>query len=181
MENFLGIHPTPPPSDVEIKEPDVRQAKTIKEVLSVHRSDKNCLSCHQLIDPFGYAFENYGPDGSWRDVYTIEENVEQSLATPKSKRIKPKITTIPVDASAEFLSGSVYRDITGYRKILANEASQNRIVRCFVTKLLTYANGVEPDQADFAEIDEILEVSARHNHRIVETIAAVIDSPLFRE
>ena len=32
MENFLGIHPTPPPPDVKIEEPDVRQAKTIKEI-----------------------------------------------------------------------------------------------------------------------------------------------------
>ena len=181
MENFLGIHPTPPPADIEIKEPDVRQAKTIKEILSAHRSDKNCLSCHQLIDPFGYAFENYGPDGGWRNSYTIEEAVAQSAATPKQNRIKPKITTIPIDASAEFLSGAAYRDIEGYRKVLANEASQNRIVRCFVTKLLTYANGVEPDNAGFAEIDRIMEISAKHDHRIVETIAAVIDSPLFRE
>ena len=47
MENFLGIHPAPPPSDVEIEEPDVRQARTIKEILRAHRTDANCASCHQ--------------------------------------------------------------------------------------------------------------------------------------
>ncbi|MEP3482296.1 MAG: DUF1592 domain-containing protein [Fuerstiella sp.] len=181
MENFLGIHATPPPPDVEITEPDVRQAKTIKEILAVHRSDKNCASCHQLIDPFGYAFENYGPDGRWRDVYTVEATVKQSLATPKKQRAKPKLTRISIDASSEFLSGAAYKDIVGFRKIMKNEASRNRMVRCFINKLLTYANGVEPDKADFAEIDRIMEVSAKHDHRIVETIAAVIHSPLFRE
>ena len=181
MENFLGIQPTPPPGDVEIKEPDVRQAKTIKEILSAHRSDKSCLSCHQLIDPFGYAFENYGPDGSWRDVYSIEEQAELSERSPKGNRVKPKITAIPIDSSAEFLNGSAYRDIDGYRQILASDVNQQRIVRCFVAKLLTFANGVEPDKVDFKEIDRIMAVSAKFDHRIVETIAAVIDSPLFRE
>ena len=180
MENFLGIHPTPPPADVEIKEPDVRQAKTIKEILTAHRSDKNCLACHQLIDPFGYAFENYGPDGSWRDVYQIEEAVEQNAATAK-KRARSKLTEIPIDAGAEFLNGTEYQGIQGYREILASKVNQDRIIRCFVTKLLTYANGVEPNAADFAEIDRIIKVSAAHDHRMVETIAAVIDSPMFRE
>ena len=181
MENFLGIHPTPPPGDVEITEPDVRQAKTIKEILSAHRSDKTCLSCHQLIDPFGYAFENYGPDGSWRDVYTVEESVEKSLATPKGNRERPRRITIPIDASSEFLSGSSYRDISGFRSILSSKANQSRFVRCFVTKLLTYANGEEPKPGDFAEIDAILREAEKHDCRMVETLAAVIDSPLFRE
>ena len=85
MENFLGIEPTPPPADVEITEPDVRQATTIKEILQAHASDENCASCHQKIDPFGYAFENFGPDGSWRDVYTVQDEAAQP-ATKKARR-----------------------------------------------------------------------------------------------
>ena len=99
----------------------------------------------------------------------------------KKEPHQTKVTEIPIDAGAKFLNGSKYRDINGYREILASDVNQDRIVRCFVTKLLTYANGVEPDETDFADIDRIIEVSAQHDHRIVETIAAVIDSPLFRE
>ena len=58
---------------------------------------------------------------------------------------------------------------------------RDRFVRCFITKLLTYANGVEPGETDFAVIDKILAKSAENDYRIVETISAVIDSPLFRE
>lgn len=181
MENFLGIHPTPPPADVEITEPDVRQAKTIKEILSAHRSDKNCLSCHQLIDPYGYAFENYGPDGSWRHTYTVQSEMDKATKASATKRAKPQVTKIAIDAGATFQSGASYSNLRGYRDILASKVNQERIVRCFVTKLLTYANGVEPSSADFAQVDRIVAVSARHNYRIVETIAAVIDSPLFRE
>ena len=69
MENFMGIHPTPPPPDVEIEEPDVRSAKTIKEVLAAHTENENCASYHETIDPWGYAFENYDSMGAWRDNY----------------------------------------------------------------------------------------------------------------
>lgn len=183
MENFLGIHPTPPPPDVEIAEPDVREATTIKEILNRHRSDPNCASCHRRIDPFGYAFENFGPAGSWRDIYTITKstNASASNASPQRQRKRAGITTIPVDAGAEFPNGAKYKDIVEYRKQLLTDVNRDRFVRCFITKLLTCANGAEPEQADFAEIEAILARSAEHEYRIIETIAAVIDSPLFRK
>lgn len=59
------------------------------------------------------------------------------------------------------------------------KANRDRFVRCFITKLLIYANGAEPN--DYSEVERILEKSAEHDYRIVDTIAAVVDSPLFRE
>ena len=64
---------------------------------------------------------------------------------------------------------------------MMTDANRDRFVRCFITKLLTYANGAEPEKSDFAEIDQILAESAEQDYRIVDTIAAVIHSPLFRE
>ena len=61
---------------------------------------------------------------------------------------------------------------------MQSDANRERFVRCFISKLLTYANGTPPN--DFSEVDKIVAVSAEHDYRIVETIAAVIDSPLFR-
>lgn len=186
MENFMGIHPTPPPPDVEIAEPDVRQAKTIKEILNRHRSDPNCASCHRAIDPFGYAFENFDPSGAWRDVYTVASaesadtsGTQQKAAKKVRKRSVP--STILIDASAKFRNGTEYRDIVEYRKHILTDANRDRFVRCFITKLLTCANGAEPGAQDFVEVDRILERSAEHDYRIVDTIAAVVDSPLFRD
>lgn len=202
MENFMGIEPTPPPADVKITEPDVRQAKTIREVLALHASDETCASCHKTIDPYGYAFENFGPMGEWRDFYasrnvdvTANDKVSgQQNAKPKSKGSKDeatpekkkarknasrKMTLVAVDASAKFRSGAEYQNIVEFREVMKAEAARDRFVRCFITKLLTYANGTEPD--DYSEVDAILRESAAHDYRIVETIAAVVDSPLFRE
>ncbi|MEM8736662.1 MAG: DUF1588 domain-containing protein, partial [Planctomycetota bacterium] len=175
MENFMGIHPAPPPADVEIKEPDIRSAQTIREVLEAHRSEATCAACHQNIDPYGYAFENFDPIGAWRDEYN-----EAATASAESKgRRRRAAAPIPVDASATFLNGSNYQDIREFRNLMRNETSRNRFVRCFITKLLTYANGVEPE--NFTEIEAIVAASAKHDYRILETMAATIDSPLFRE
>ena len=194
LENFLGIHPPPPPADVNIMEPDVRQAKTIKQILAAHAENATCAACHAGIDPFGYAFENFDPVGTWRDAYTeqiarrpprqalleIDEQDKQRAAEglpplPRPWENKP----IPVDASATFRDGIEYRDITEFRRYILNEENRARFVRCFITKLLVYANGAEPE--DEAEVQSILFKSAQSEHRIIDTIAAAVDSSLFRD
>ena len=194
MENFLGIHPSPPPADVNIEEPDVRQAKTIKEILSAHTEDETCASCHRNIDPYGYAFENFDPVGAWRDDYTMhirtspsrtallevqKENERLSGLGLPTLAMPSEDKPIPVDASAQFRNGLEYRDIIEYRRLLLSEVNRDRFVRCFIGKLLTYANGVEPE--NYWELEKILAMSAQHGYRVIDTIAAVIHSPLFRE
>ena len=190
MENFMGIHPAPPPADVEITEPDVRSARTIREVLAAHQSDATCATCHRNIDPFGYAFENFDPIGAWRDHYVVPEvaSSEKTNSPADQRNVKGKANRrraaavkveIPIDASATFPSGAEYQDIRQFRKLMSREANRRRFVRRFVTKLLTYANGIEPD--NFTEIEAIVEASQQHDYKILETIAAVVHSPLFRE
>ena len=194
LEKFLGIHPPPPPADVEIAEPDIRQAKTIKQILAAHTEDATCASCHAGIDPFGYAFENFDPVGAWRDAYTAQvvprppKNVLLDLqkrdALREAQGLPPlprpwENRPIPVDAGARFSNGFEYRDIVEYRQYLLTEENRDRFVRCFIRKLLLYANGAEPQ--DGAELQAIVSRSAQHQYRIVDTIAAVVDSPLFRD
>ncbi len=194
MEKFLGIRPAPPPADVEIAEPDVRQAKTIKEILAAHTTDPTCASCHRSIDPYGYAFENFDPVGAWREEYTghiaprpsraelleIEVRDQARAARGLAPAERPwEAEPIAVDVSSRLPGGSGYRDIVEYRRHLLSAQSRERFVRCFVTKLLTYANGREVE--DGPAVDGILSRSAENGYRIVDTIAAVIDSPLFRE
>ena len=96
-------------------------------------------------------------------------------------RQKPEVNSVPVDASAKFRNGDAYRDIVEYRSQLLTGGNRDRFVRCFITKLLAYANGADVDESDFVEVDRILAMSAANGYRTVDTIAAVIDSPLFRQ
>jgi hypothetical protein len=61
LENILGTPPLPPPVDVPAIDPDVRGAKSVRELLSKHRESPNCYSCHSKIDPLGFALENFDP------------------------------------------------------------------------------------------------------------------------
>ncbi len=194
MEKFMGLHPAPPPPDINITEPDVRQAKTIKEILAAHAADPSCAACHASIDPWGHAFENFDPAGAWRDHYTthiakkpskehlarIERQDRERAAIGRPPAARPwELKPIPVDAAGTFPDGSGYADIVEYRQLLQADKNRDRFVRCFVAMLLTYANGVEPDAGP--ALDEIVGRSASQGYRIIDTIAAVVDSPLFRE
>ncbi len=194
MEKFLGIRPAPPPADVEIAEPDVRQARTIKEILAAHTADPTCASCHRSIDPYGYAFENFDPIGAWREAYTMHiaanpsrqalQEIEEQDRRRAAQGLAPaerlwEREPIPIDAAARFPSGGAYDGIVEYRRLLSADEYRDRFVRCFIEKLLTYANGRKFENSP--EIESILAKSAENDYRILDTIAAVIDSPLFRE
>lgn len=181
LENFLGTKPAPPPGDIEIPEPDVRSAQTIKEVLKAHTADKTCASCHRSIDPYGYAFENFDPSGAWRDFYVLDSDAEPSDDKGKAatkRRSKPVPVQTAIDSSSAFRSGNRYQGIVEFRQLMQSKANQERFVRCFIEKLLLYANGEAPH--DFTELDRLLQQSSQNNYRIVDTIAAVMHSPLFR-
>ncbi len=193
MENLLGIHPSPPPPNVEIQEPDVRQARTIKEILSQHTADSNCATCHRGIDPYGYAFENFDPIGAWRDHYKRPGTTAPSRAARQRhkrnnlERIAQGLAVLPapwegktmaIDSSARFRNGDAYQGIREYRELMQSDVNRRRFVRSFISKLLTYANG-DADHST-ALVNAILKRSEAHDFRILDTIAAVIHSPSFR-
>jgi hypothetical protein len=68
-ERILGNHIPPPPPGVPAIEPDIRGATSIRDQLDKHRNNESCASCHQTIDPPGFALENYDPVGVWRSGY----------------------------------------------------------------------------------------------------------------
>jgi Protein of unknown function (DUF1592)/Protein of unknown function (DUF1588)/Protein of unknown function (DUF1585)/Protein of unknown function (DUF1595)/Planctomycete cytochrome C/Protein of unknown function (DUF1587) len=73
--------PDPPPADVPPlpESNDIDTAKlTLREQLDLHRERADCKGCHEKIDPLGFALENYGPTGVWRDKYENGREVDSS-------------------------------------------------------------------------------------------------------
>ena len=118
LENILGTPPPPPPDDVPVIDPDVRGAKSIRELLSKHRESPNCYGCHQKIDPLGFALENFNPIGQWRTSYG------------KAGKI---------DAAGELPSGQAFTDVAGLKKILVER--RDLFARMLTERLLAYACG----------------------------------------
>ena len=99
LESLLGTPPAPPPPDVEPIDPDVRGAKTVKQLLEKHRSVQACADCHAKIDPYGFALEYFDPVGGYRPTYyrtRFWKNSTQSTQFFPSK---------PIDGSATLTSG----------------------------------------------------------------------------
>ena len=69
VENLLGAEVPPPPPGVEADLSGARspaEAKTLRQRMEAHRTTPVCAACHQLIDPFGFALENFDLVGRWR-------------------------------------------------------------------------------------------------------------------
>ena len=127
--------PEPPPADVpplpEMNRKDSAKL-TIRERLAVHRQRADCAGCHDRIDPFGFALENYGPTGVWRDTY---ENGRD------------------VDVSGMLFNQFEFRTLIEFKDLILQE--KHRFIRGFVAHVLSYALGRELGPADSPALDEI--------------------------
>jgi len=158
LENLLGTPPSPPPPDVEPLAPDLRGATTIREQLARHREITSCNDCHAKIDPMGFALENFGPIGEWRDTYYRQRN--------------------PIDASAQFPDGTRYRDITEFKTQLMRH--QNLVGRNLARKLLEYATGRIMEVTDRGTVDKITESVSAKGNGLRDLVHAVVQSEPFR-
>lgn len=136
-ERILGNHIPPPPPGIPAIEPDIRGATSIRNQLEKHRHNESCASCHQTIDPPGFALENYDPVGVWRKGYGKD-----------SKGAK-------IDPSGVTPEGATFTDLATWQQIYTQQPQ--RLARGFATHFLTYATGAPPRFSDEAALDEIAE------------------------
>jgi hypothetical protein len=155
LENILGTPPPPPPDDVPAIDPDVRGAKSIRELVSKHRESPNCYSCHQKIDPLGFALENFDPIGGWRTSYG----------------------KTPIDSAGELPSGEKFSDVAGLKKILVKR--QDLFAHMLTDRLLTYACGRRIGALDQPIVEKIVADLPGRQHGLRSLIEAVVTSEPF--
>ena len=155
MENILGKVPPKPPPNIEPLPPDVRGARTVRELLAKHRNSPACNECHRKIDPLGFALENFDPIGAWRKGYG----------------------KTPVDASGRMTDGTSFSDIRGFKKILLE--GKETFSRCLAEKMLTYAIGRSLDIGDRPHIDEIVEKLRARGYGLRDLVHLVVESRPF--
>lgn len=154
LDNILGQPSPPPPAGIEVPEPDTRGATTIRQQLEAHRDDASCRSCHQRIDPPGFALESFDVIGGWRDQYrSMMGKGEAADVTVEFRRVHYKLG-LPVDATGAMADGAAFRDIEGFRRLLLRDRDQ--FARALTEKLFVYAMGREPGFADRSVIASIL-------------------------
>lgn len=152
-ERILGNHIPPPPPGVPAIEPDIRGATSIRDQLDKHRNSESCASCHQTIDPPGFAFESFDPVGVWRTGYG------------KGGR------GAKVDPSGTTPDGATFAGLIDWKRIYTQRAGQ--LARGFATHFLTYATGAPPRFSNDATLDKI--VSKTTSMRSLIRAAVVTD------
>lgn len=151
--------PDPPPADVpplaEVAAQDVEQL-SIRDRFAAHRDRPECAACHTQIDPLGFALENYGPTGVWRDEY---EN-----------------GTV-VDAEGTLFREHRFQNVLELKDVILSD--KERFVTAFAEHLLSFALGRELSLADRLSVDEVVQRSAEDDYRLRTIIQNVACSSAF--
>jgi hypothetical protein len=156
LENIFGTPPAPPPDNVPALDPDVRGAKSIREILTKHRESPACMTCHSRIDPPGFALEHFDPIGAWRDRYH---------------------NGAAIDASGDLQNFGSFDDVAAFKKLLV--AHQADFTRVLTARVLAYACGRRVDLIDRGRISTIARQLATRGNGFRDLVELVITSDEF--
>jgi hypothetical protein len=158
LNNIFGLTIPPPPPGVDMNlntKPGARPA-SIRERLAEHRKDPSCNSCHSMIDPLGFALENFDVIGAWRSV---DESGN------------------PVDATGTTASGATLEGLPGLRRFLLEQPDQ--FPRTVTEKLLSYALGRPLEYTDRPVVRQIVRDAAQNEYRWSSIVLGIVKSPPF--
>jgi hypothetical protein len=158
LTNILGTPPSPPPPLVPQLKETVAGGKsmTMRERVAQHRSDPACASCHNLMDPVGFALEKYDAIGRWR---TTDDG-------------------LPVDATGSLPDGVRFDGATGLQRALL--ARPDLFVSTLAEKLLTYASGRGLEYYDAPAVRDLVREAGKNDYRFSSLIIGIVRSPQFQ-
>jgi Protein of unknown function (DUF1588)/Protein of unknown function (DUF1585) len=177
MDRLIGQPPPPPPPGVPAVEPDIRGAKTMRELIAQHTKAKSCAACHAKFDSVGLALENFDVMGAWRTRYRGLETGERITGIDQTGHDFSYTLANAVDASGKLADGRGFQNIHGLKEILA--ANQRQLARNLLHQFTIYATGVPVRFGDRAEIETMLDACAKDGYRVRDLLLALIQSQIF--
>ena len=159
LENLLGTPPALPPPDVPALEETTGsgEALSMREATERHRANPVCASCHRLMDPPGFALEQFDAVGRFRTRTAANT---------------------PIDASGELPDGTRFDGAAGLREALASRPE--RFVSTLIEKLMTYALGRGLEHYDAPAIRAITREAAENDYRFSSLVVGIVESMPFR-
>jgi hypothetical protein len=177
LTHILGTPPPPPPPSIPAIEPDLSGVTTVRAQLNKHREMESCASCHKLIDPPGFAFENFDVMGGWRERYRAIDKGEPAIGSKDGQLLEYKIA-LPVEAASETKDGAKFTNIDDFRALLLKD--EDVIARNLVRQLVSYATGADVGFADDAKLDEMMSRLKSGGYGVRSMVHEVVQSSLFR-
>jgi len=158
LDNLLGAPPpAPPPVVPPLQENSERERPlTMREQMEEHRANPACAGCHKLMDPLGFALENFDGVGAWRT----------------------SDLRVPIDPSTELADGSRVAGPSALRQMIVSKPAV--FVGTMTEKMLTYALGRGLEYHDMPAVRSIVRDAGRSDYRFTSIVLGVVRSVPFQ-
>ncbi len=157
LDNLLNTPPPPAPADV----PELEKSKlvgTLRERMEQHRKNPACAACHNMMDPLGFALENFDAVGQWRTRDGRD----------------------PVNATGKLPDGTEFNGVGDLKQLLSTDR-KDQFTRCLAEKMLIYAIGRGTEYYDKCAIDEVMAYVRQNEYKFAYLIAGIIESEPFQK
>jgi mono/diheme cytochrome c family protein len=157
LENLMGTPPPAPPPNVPALKDQAQGGKilSVRQLLEEHRKNAPCSTCHAVMDPLGFALENFNAVGEYRT----------------------KDASGPIDSSGQLADGTKIDGVVGLREALLKHPEY--FVGTLTEKMLTYALGRPLEYYDMPVVRGIVDGAARNDYRFSSLITGIVKSEPF--
>jgi hypothetical protein len=157
-EFLLGEKLPRPPKGVPVLPEEVPADLTERRLTELHSSDPACMKCHQRIDGFGFALEQFDTIGRFR-------------ASDKSGH--------EIDTDVVLPDGTPVNGLDGLRNYLLH-TRRDAFLRTFCRRMLGYALGRAVQLSDEPLISDMMEQLATNEYRFSAALGPIVLSPQFQ-
>jgi len=161
LNTFLNTPPPPAPPNVPTLDESNKGAstvpKTVRAQLELHRKNQPCAGCHSVIDPPGFALENFDSVGQWRDK------------DPDGA---------PLDVAGTLADGSKVNGPVALREAILSRP--DAFVTVVTEKMLTYALGRGLEPSDMPVVRRIVKKAAQNDYRLSSIVMGIVESAPFQ-
>jgi hypothetical protein len=161
LKHLQGVPPAMPPANVptlDDKDIGTTKALTVREMIAKHRASPTCSACHAVMDPLGFALENFDATGMWRD--------------------RDRYAGTVIDSAGELPDGTLLKGPDDLRKALLRRPEQ--FVQTFTEGLLTYAMGRTEEYYDMPTVRKIVRDAAAKDYRFSTIVQSIVKSEQFK-
>jgi mono/diheme cytochrome c family protein len=157
LTNLLGVPPSPPPPNVPpLQDAGNGRPQSLRERMEQHRKDPVCAGCHKVMDPIGFALENYDAVGHWR-------NSEDGAK---------------IDPSGTLFDGTPLDGVVGLRKALVRQP--DIFVGVMTEKMMTYALGRGVEYYDMPAVRKVVHDARNNDYRFSTLVSGIVKSEPFQ-
>ena len=160
LSTLLNTPPPPPPPNVpslDESNKDSKVPKTVRAQLELHRKNQPCAGCHRVIDPAGFALENFDSVGVWRDKGA---------------------DGAPLDVAGTLADGTQVNGPVALREAILSRP--DAFVTVVTEKMLTYALGRGLEPADMPVVRRIVRKAAQNDYQLSSVIMGIVESAPFQ-